>query len=549
MIGNVQSFHTPVDPSVKRQMQESVFRLMTAIAYRTSQDPRIWCEEVRGAEGGREYSWSDFRGHSVYLLDLYISLQFDVACETQLLALRSLLLNQISSPQPFRTNATWWQDVYLPTAVDAFTCGFTSSKLEDFDFVSHDLRENFNTDAFKQKLWYLIGNYLNSIYKQRENNNRRLDFDSGLYIPFLDKYTGGDYTVTNQMRVGFPTYLGRSIWFLFHAMGQRIADSSCTDQAMLDDLFERSRIWLTFFATLHPCPFCREHFLSHVSVNDRFASDPLNNEAIRYYPIEHLLLGGVEGTLAGKVSAIKSSDKNSLAIFFWKLHNAVTSSVEMGCSCFTEEIEDKDPYNCVFDPTNTTQIRYPRMGRVFPVTKRFEFILTTNHNYTLFDDSRSQLETSIKKITSIDNLTLRIELWKYWNNGTKISETSQNQVTELTTEIEKMTNSFLQLGILQQQYSHNETLSCAKLTEQLSALKSRDNITTPDPTKIARLSDKCAKYLTDSACNKQYPLPPTPSPTPTVNSTQDNIQQSVSNQLSSNLFLLVSLIILLSYLY
>ncbi|KAN0040560.1 hypothetical protein ACTA71_008897 [Dictyostelium dimigraforme] len=503
----IGGFHTG-DLTKKQEIQKASFQFLSAAAYRNAQKDREWCEDDK-IKGGRPNVWSEFRGMMINYLDLYVALQFDPDCDSNVEVLRKLFVNQIAQPDPFPVNSTWWESVFLPTTLDAFSCGFNGSKLEDHEFVSDDLLENFDNDKMKQDIWYMIGTYMTSIYKQRENINRRLDFDAGLYIPFLDKYTGGDYTKTQQMRVGFPTYLGRSLWAVFHIIAQRVSDSSCENTpSVYTGLTDKFKNFMVYFPLNHACPFCREHMISKVLVNDRYAHDDYSSEAIRFFPIEHLLLGGTGGDLVSKLSTVRADDKRSIAAFFWKLHNAVTSSVEQGCQCFTEEVEDVDPYHCEFKSSAITQSRYPRQQRSYPFAKRFEFILNSKHNYTLFKVTRNQFIDITSKINTLDTIQVRLELFKYWNDSNvKISEDSQNKIDQLMVLINNMTQLFLDTPVLSEAYSFvNSTLNCT-LTEQYFASLNSSDVDAPNLS-IPRTPERCSNETKPSSCEAQYYIEP-----------------------------------------
>ncbi|KAN0040894.1 hypothetical protein ACTFIV_003430 [Dictyostelium citrinum] len=537
-------FHTD-DFSKKQEIQKASFQFLSAAAYRNAQKDREWCEEEK-IKGGRPYVWSEYRGMVINYLDLYVALQFDPDCNTNIATLRSLFVNQIAQPDPYPVNSTWWESVFLPTALDAFSCGFNGSKIEDHEFVSDDLLENFDNDKMKQDIWYMIGTYMTSIYKQRENINRRLDFDAGLYIPFLDKYTGGDYTKTQQMRVGFPTYLGRSLWAVFHIIAQRVSDSSCESSASVyTSLTDKFKNFMVYFPLNHACPFCREHMISKVLVNDRYAHDDYSSEAIRFFPIEHLLMGGTGGDLIAKLSTVRADDKRSIAAFFWKLHNAVTSSVEQGCQCFTEEIEDVDPYHCEFNSNIAIQQRYPRQQRSYPFAKRFEFILNEKHNYTLFKETRKQFINITTQINILDTIQVRIELFKYWNDSNyKISEDTQIKINQLIILIDDMTKTFLDTPVLSEAYSFKDSILNCTITEEFFASLNSSDVEPPNYS-IPRTPQRCMNETKPSSCETQYYIEPTVTPKNNDNSeSKDNLNNS--NVLSVSL-LSISLIIIIVF--
>ncbi|EGC40166.1 hypothetical protein DICPUDRAFT_147008 [Dictyostelium purpureum] len=498
------AFHGGKELTKVEEIQQASFRFLISSAYRNSQKSREWCEESK-VVGGRPYLWSDHRTMAINYIDLYIALQFDTACETQLKDLRKIYFDQVAQPTPFNDNKEFWEGTLLPKMLDAFSCGFTSSKIEDFDFVSDDLLTDFNTDQTKQKIWHMINDYMLSIYKQRENPNRRLDFDAGLYVPFLDTLSNTSYTFDQNMRVGFPTYIGRSLWHIFHTIAQRISDSECTDTSFYEHITELFKNFMVAFARgQHPCPFCREHFASHVLINDRNTEDPLSSEAVRFYPIEHLLMGGVVGDAKAKFSTITSTDKRSLAAFFWKLHNTVTSSVEASCSCYMEESYDTDPYKCIFNSESIEQKRYPRQYRSYPFMKRFEFILTPDHNFTLYKETRESFKSTNNEINALDTLELRKELFWYWKNGTKVSEDTNKTIQKLTDLIEKMTKEFLDSPILSVYSYTTNPLNCETSTQYLNDLLNSTSKIEAPLFEIPIIPELCEKHVVPSACDKQY---------------------------------------------
>jgi hypothetical protein len=75
------------------------------------------------------------------------------------------------------------------------------------------------------------------------------------------------------------------------------------------------------FATMYPCPYCRHHLNMYV----------VQNKEVDMYPVEYLLLGrdpqlnNFEVSMEAKLSTVV--DGAALRLFFWKLHNTVSSSI------------------------------------------------------------------------------------------------------------------------------------------------------------------------------------------------------------------------------
>ncbi len=72
---------------------------------------------------------------------------------------------------------------------------------------------------------------------------------------------------------------------------------------------------------MYPCPYCRHHLNAYV----------VQNKEVDMYPVEYLLLGqdssgtGFQMSIDHKLSMV--IDGSSLRLFFWKLHNTVSSSI------------------------------------------------------------------------------------------------------------------------------------------------------------------------------------------------------------------------------
>lgn len=145
------------------------------------------------------YKMKNFAVHAVILLDLAQQLQLlpaECTSRDEYGALRDLLL-------PFTSDVTleyavgteidedtpeleWWEDVFLPAAGGAFSCGFSRADgQEDPRALPSDIREDFENSKIVQQVWRLVKSYIRSPQKQRENNFRQQDFDVSLYIPFL----------------------------------------------------------------------------------------------------------------------------------------------------------------------------------------------------------------------------------------------------------------------------------------------------------------------------------------------------------------------------
>jgi hypothetical protein len=90
------------------------------------------------------------------------------------------------------------------------------------------------------------------------------------------------------------------------------------EQPTLINVFKN---FFKLFATMYPCPYCRHHLNAYV----------VQNKEVDMYPVEYLLLGqdndltNFKMSIDDKLSTV--TDGASLRLFFWKLHNTVSSSI------------------------------------------------------------------------------------------------------------------------------------------------------------------------------------------------------------------------------
>ncbi|MEG5183524.1 EF-hand domain-containing protein [Microcoleus sp. B4-C3] len=194
----------------------------------------------------------------------------------------------------------------------------------EFGRYGADVVESFPKCAPKQKLmlkqaWRLTHNYLNGVQKRRE----RLEFgrESGelsQYVSFIDVYIDRSEIKNSQMRVSFPYYIGPAVWRFFHTTAEIVFTKTPQQQKTLVAIFKD---FFKLFATMYPCPYCRHHLNAYV----------VQNKEVEMYPVEYLVLGrdprlnNFEVSMEAKLSTVV--DGASLRLFFWKLHNTVSSSI------------------------------------------------------------------------------------------------------------------------------------------------------------------------------------------------------------------------------
>ncbi len=195
---------------------------------------------------------------------------------------------------------------------------------EEFGRYGADVAEGFANCTPQQKLmlkqsWRLTHHYLNGVQKRRER--QEFGRESGAlshYVSFIDVYMGRNDLKNSQMRVSFPYYIGPAVWRLFHTTPEILCTKTLDQQTALIPVFQE---FFKRFATMYPCPYCRHHLNAYV----------VQNKEVEMYPMEYLLLGrdshldNFEVSMDAKLSTVV--DGPSMRLFFWKLHNTVSSSI------------------------------------------------------------------------------------------------------------------------------------------------------------------------------------------------------------------------------
>ncbi len=200
----------------------------------------------------------------------------------------------------------------------------STRQMGEFNRYGVDVAEGFPNCAPKQKLmlkqaWRLTHYYLNGVQKRRERQEfGRESGELSQYVAFIDVYIGRTEVKNAQMRVSFPYYIGPAVWRFFHTSAEIVCTKTPEQQIALAAVFKD---FFELFATMYPCPYCRHHLNAYV----------VQNKEVEMYPVEYLLLGSdprlvnFEVSLEAKLSTVV--DGPSLRLFFWKLHNTVSSSI------------------------------------------------------------------------------------------------------------------------------------------------------------------------------------------------------------------------------
>jgi len=194
----------------------------------------------------------------------------------------------------------------------------------EFGRYGADVAEGFPQCAAKQKLmlqqaWRLTHHYLNGVQKRRERlESGRESGELSQYVAFIDVYIDRTEVKNSQMRVSFPYYIGPAVWRFFHTTAEIVSTKTPQQQKTMVAIFKH---FFKLFASMYPCPYCRHHLSAYV----------VENKEVEIYPVEYLVLGrdprlnSFEVSMEAKLSTVV--DGPSLRLFFWKLHNTVSSSI------------------------------------------------------------------------------------------------------------------------------------------------------------------------------------------------------------------------------
>lgn len=387
-------------------IESAAFILLTTTAHRVYQSERLWCwdydiytggpKDGQLCPSGRPYLFADFVTFAVQLIDLLEAIQA-TPCVHRGDKLRATLLAAPEAPP-----LVWYKETFLPMAADYASCGYGEPASEDLAQVPQDIANRWD-ELLARQLWRLTSHYMRGATKRREFTRAESeDFDVGLYVPFWDDvYQHGEAEFDAWLlkdgglgfiRAGSPFWQGPATWFLWHHAAARIKEMEelpgCGGASLVAPLLLAFKNLLAAYAPVHPCPYCREHFQSRVSRNDRdwqTAVAPIyggespfngnyNTSETPLYPLEYLFLSHDADSISTKLDTVESSD--DLMLFLWKIHNAVQSSVKYNTACRREETFDEALFACESPPAGF----FPDGGyspRRWPFSRRFEFTLQT----------------------------------------------------------------------------------------------------------------------------------------------------------------------------
>ena len=237
----------------------------------------------------------------------------------------------------------------------------------------------------------------------------------------------------------------------------------------MDKLLSTITQMVLYFGLTHPCPYCRYHFMARVSRNDQHwqqlgdinevKRDGSSTSESAVYPLEYLFLGGLNGPdLEDKLSSI--TDGKSLMLFFWKMHNAVSSSVSLSMTCKTQELADEASYACTPAPDSSLvwtgsdrpeeRMTSRLLGRTWPTSNRFMFWLNSTDTYT---EVRNQMEDAHVELNQLDRelgTSLRED---YWTEGAD-KEQNMDSALAVMDAIAKLDESILESKVLYTEYAN-----------------------------------------------------------------------------------------------
>ena len=301
-----------------------------------------------------------------------------------------------------------------------------------FEPFATDLRDGFAACTPRIKLalrqaWRLAEHYLNGLEKRREREEfGRGSGYLGQYVAFVDVWLGRNDVAEAEMRVSFPYYIGPATWCLLHSAAERIEGLEPAPRAEAIEIFKR---FFRAFATMYPCPYCRHHLNRYV----------VRNTETDRYPVEFLLLGQqpnkppMDISLDDRLTEISADRPGSLRRFVWKLHNAVSSSIQRTEPWYHRE--DRPIYTTRFWPGLDAEVaRAQALGLDAVPVDRLAGILAVLHPSTRLATLRDELQ---RAMACADEAEIA-----------RIAETAKDEIAALDRAIEAT-------GFLQRSYAYD----------------------------------------------------------------------------------------------
>lgn len=326
---------------------------------------------------------------------------------------RVILLNASEFVDGAMMPVAYWYEDFMPKLLAAFSVSTTADiesntipdeaaldkwyestkKSGEFDRYGADVALGFPNCTPKQKLmlfqaWRLTHNYLNGVQKRRER--QEVGRESGAlsqYVAFIDIYLDRSDVKDSQMRVSFPYYIGPAVWRFFHTTAEIVCTKTTEQQKVLVAVFKD---FFQLFATMYPCPYCRHHLNMYV----------VQNKEVEMYPVEYLMLGrdqhltDFEVSLDAKLSTVV--DGHSLRLFFWKLHNTVSSSIARSEEWYQKD--EKAFYTTRYWPSLDSELaRAKALKQISIATDRIYSLYGTLRPASLLSGLRTALQKLLDK--------------------------------------------------------------------------------------------------------------------------------------------------------
>jgi len=287
-----------------------------------------------------------------------------------------------------------------------------------------------------------------------------------------------DWTKLKQMRVGFPAFNGPNIWYSWHVMAQRFvhmarglerSGSPREAQAWRQKVVSSFGQMLPLFALAgQPCPACREHFLTQLSRNDQEWKSAMGSGSsqARIYPLEYLFLGQphgedwlapTAGNLASKLRYINPGRPETMALFVWKLHNAVDSSVVYSYQCKTDEDAAYGASEAVLPNGDRLPGLFqcqdngcPRMARAWPFLQRYEYWLDGGPVAWAKLRIDGGLRRATQGVDALDNDKTRRGFWEHGHG--REAAVKDGTVGRVLQAIEKLDEAMIRSKVLEREY-------------------------------------------------------------------------------------------------
>jgi hypothetical protein len=233
----------------------------------------------------------------------------------------------------------WWYQQFLPNLLEYCSVGAERDLESEESNKQWPLPLQWTEMQEAERLCFLQARRLTQTYffgeqQLREKSSDRSaagDKELSQYVPFLDYYVQKNYVKSHNMRLSFPYYLGPAVWTLHHALAERAAELEgrhTGGRALTTCIVDYLRV----FPKIYACPFCRHHATKYVLLNG--GNGPHGEEERSLYPAIWKHIGmehsknpeAVVTTVQQKLEYCEDGEK--LRLFLWKMHCAVTMSIE-----------------------------------------------------------------------------------------------------------------------------------------------------------------------------------------------------------------------------